>query len=567
MAVRGDWRIRVLALSAIGRVIRDDRTAWRPSAIRHLGWYVPAFRQVFPTVGRRGAFARGPLINALGDRIWIVRMAAALALGECRDPANAGALKPLLRDHHRAVRLAATAALAAAGAWDAIPAADPLGGDPAPPRIGEATDARVWISTLVGRHLSIVTTLSTAVPGIDVAPDGDASTWAGAMAGRAAADVQASPQAEMARYADEADNRHNLSKPFTPGPRDQNTRLVHSFAALAEHIDAPQGGRILDLGGGGGWVSEILTKLGYRAVTFDVAVTLLQLARRRFARDQLPPRIVAGDLTSLPFGDEAFDAVVVFDALHHVGDVAGALCEAYRVLATGGRLLLAEPGEGHSETEKSRGEMSQYGIREGEIHVFEIVALALAAGFHSARVIPHYVPNVHFTPDDLRAAMRQPPEAWRIRHPNGVTARIDEYILQSIFSHPIMSFSKGTRVVDSRAPSQLRALLLPELVRDGVHVRGLVRVQNMGETLWLRGAEAGGVRLGLQLLTAERAMIERDHARFDLPRSVPAGGTVDLSVAIVVPDHSAHYVLKVDLVSEGVCWFEDVGSIPAYVPL
>jgi len=38
-------------------------------------------------------------------------------------------------------------------------------------------------------------------------------------------------------------------------------------------------------------------------------------------------------------------------------------------------------------------------------------------------------------------------------------------------------------------------------------------------------------------------------------------------VALTLPDAETAYVLKIDLVDEGICWFEDVGSRPVYLPV
>lgn len=52
--------------------------------------------------------------------------------------------------------------------------------------------------------------------------------------------------------------------------------------------------------------------------------------------------------------------------------------------------------------------------------------------------------------------------------------------------------------------------------------------------------------------------------RTRLGADVPPGGTLDVNVALTLPDAEAAYVLKIDLVDEGICWFEDVGSRPVY---
>ncbi|WP_066379085.1 MULTISPECIES: class I SAM-dependent methyltransferase [unclassified Anabaena] len=54
---------------------------------------------------------------------------------------------------------------------------------------------------------------------------------------------------------------------------------------------------------------------------------------------------VCGDATALPFADESFDAVTMFDLLEHVPDDQKAVSEALRVLRPNGFLLISTPNE------------------------------------------------------------------------------------------------------------------------------------------------------------------------------------------------------------------------------
>ncbi|MBV8899215.1 MAG: class I SAM-dependent methyltransferase [Verrucomicrobia bacterium] len=56
-------------------------------------------------------------------------------------------------------------------------------------------------------------------------------------------------------------------------------------------------------------------------------------------------RFVCGDGTNLPFEDECFDAVTMFDLLEHVPDDRQAVREAFRVLRSDGILLVSTPNE------------------------------------------------------------------------------------------------------------------------------------------------------------------------------------------------------------------------------
>ncbi len=92
--------------------------------------------------------------------------------------------------------------------------------------------------------------------------------------------------------------------------------------------------RVLDVGGGTGRASRALS-LPERVVV-DASAGMLREARARGLDT------VRADAATLPVRDDAVDAVLVVDALHHVGDRAGAVREAARVLRPGGVLVVQE---------------------------------------------------------------------------------------------------------------------------------------------------------------------------------------------------------------------------------
>jgi hypothetical protein len=87
---------------------------------------------------------------------------------------------------------------------------------------------------------------------------------------------------------------------------------------------------------------------------------------------------------------------------------------------------------------------------------------------------------------------------------------------------------------------------------------------NSGSDAWIADTTTRGhVRVGVQLLDAEHRLINRDYARHPLPHDVPAGATAHVAMPCEAPTRPGSYAVKIDLVSEGVSWFEPLGSTPA----
>jgi SAM-dependent methyltransferase len=111
--------------------------------------------------------------------------------------------------------------------------------------------------------------------------------------------------------------------------------------------------------------------------------------------------------------------------------------------------------------------------------------------------------------------------------------------------------------IESLAPQPLRAL-------PGTRVRAAVRLTNTGRQAWTHASEPrpNTVSVAGHLLDGDGRMHARDVLHQPLPRDIAPGETVDVDLALRGPLEPGAYRLKLDLVLEHVCWFEQRGSTP-----
>ncbi len=113
---------------------------------------------------------------------------------------------------------------------------------------------------------------------------------------------------------------------------------------------------------------------------------------------------------------------------------------------------------------------------------------------------------------------------------------------------------------------------VPGLPLIGARKRALTvhaRVHNLSSRAFPNTGAQGRrlVRLGAQLCTADGSLINLDFARADLPRPLDGGATADIALRLKELPAPGRYVLKFDMVSEGVEWFEKCGSPTTQQPL
>jgi len=123
----------------------------------------------------------------------------------------------------------------------------------------------------------------------------------------------------------------NLIKPlFNP------VRVNYSKKILELLKIVPEGKSALEVGCGGGILTEEIAIFGFDAVGIDPSVQSINTASEHAIENGLKIKYINGTGEELPFHDSIFDVVFCCDVLEHVQDLAKVISEISRVLKPGG---------------------------------------------------------------------------------------------------------------------------------------------------------------------------------------------------------------------------------------
>lgn len=130
----------------------------------------------------------------------------------------------------------------------------------------------------------------------------------------------------------ENDNTNTLLRCFINPIRFQYFQRV-----LEESIRSAAGSKkILDVGSGGGFLSEEFAKIGFAVTGVEPSQASREAAQAHAAKSSLSIAYVPGYGEALPFDTGTFDFVACCDVLEHVNDLNTVVSEISRVLRAGG---------------------------------------------------------------------------------------------------------------------------------------------------------------------------------------------------------------------------------------
>ncbi|MGB9181042.1 MAG: methyltransferase domain-containing protein [Pyrinomonadaceae bacterium] len=381
---------------------------------------------------------------------------------------------------------------------------------------------------------------------------------------------------EYPRRLDESNRYHLFTKPFYnlankisrwqgEGLDEDTYRHFCDFANLAMTFALPAGATILDVGCGSGWLSEYFARLGYDVTGIDISPDLIEMARERLSRvpygvDHQTPlkyRFITHDVEGLPLA-ETFDAVICYDSLHHFEDERAVVRNLAAMLRYGGLLFVMEgerPPAGSQTEEELRDVMLTFETLESPFTRDYLRALLREQGF---AVTGDYVSvNGLFEREMME----------------GERLRVEPAAVNYLLCKKVGKTNEAASLPDTRQPDRLCARISlsgewPERFAPRAPLRVSFEIENAGNTLWLtsRAALKGTVRLGIKIINEAGEVVEEFHGEPPLPNAIAPGERVKLTLERHAPQTPGSYTLKIDLVNQDICWFEQQGSEPLILP-
>jgi 2-polyprenyl-3-methyl-5-hydroxy-6-metoxy-1,4-benzoquinol methylase len=354
------------------------------------------------------------------------------------------------------------------------------------------------------------------------------------------------------------------SKPFDTSPGNAEFfQETYSLLNLLEAMAVPHRGRILEVGSGPGWISEILMSLGYEVGGIEPSEEMIAIARQRIEaavrhyRLAAPPPVTyhATTIEDCDLPDESFDAVLFHAALHHVIDEERTLAQCFRLLRPGGVLGVNEaawtPGDRTLE-EQLEEEMRRFGTLENPFTPEYLDWLLARHGFVDVR--RYHAVNGYF-PEGMGSVRLEKLPGQRARCHNNLTARRPS-------PYPLTTLDFHART--------LAEITILDTRFENSSVRLRVRLHNRGETAWLHKAPRSG-RVTIALRSgAPGSPGFREAQRHDLPATVPGGRSIELDLRFQLPDDAddaREAAWELDLVDEEMFWFSERGTRPAAVSI
>jgi SAM-dependent methyltransferase len=195
------------------------------------------------------------------------------------------------------------------------------------------------------------------------------------------------------------DRRGLVEKPldWQPGHPSYFTAMLQLLGAL-QALGLPPGARIVEVGSGAGWTTEILASLWYRVDCVEPSREMIRVARRRVreylrlrGNEHFHRRVTwqSATMEEARLEPASADAVIYFESFHHVVDEHAVLEQTLNALRPGGQIVILGDSNwipGNAEQEAAwNAEMAAYGTLESPFTDGYLTWLLAEKGFVDVR--------------------------------------------------------------------------------------------------------------------------------------------------------------------------------------
>jgi SAM-dependent methyltransferase len=362
-----------------------------------------------------------------------------------------------------------------------------------------------------------------------------------------------------------------MIKPFSS--LSEAPELLQNIGVLLSGMYLGKTMTVLDFGAGSCWLSRMLTQLQCQTISCDVSDKALEIGKQLYTKlpvlgRSFPPKFLPFNGRDIDLSDNAVDRIVCNDAFHHVSNPGEVLREFARVLKSGGIAGFSEPGRFHSRSPQSQQEMRNYAVLENDVDLDAISNLARSAGFD--RLSCKWMANMDATLEEHHALLAGNETQKNVSLEREIEQRLISNTRHVMKDKTIFYLYKGPVHLDSRGHVGLAHDISFER-SDYTILRGQTlflefNVRNTGTAEWLTEnvLGIGVVKAAAHLYDQNLQLLSLDFCRQHFTSNTLPG----VNVRMIMPmqfDTSGSFVVAVDMVSEGVCWFETLGSIPKYI--
>jgi len=133
---------------------------------------------------------------------------------------------------------------------------------------------------------------------------------------------------------------------------------------------------------------------------------------------------------------------------------------------------------------------------------------------------------------------------------------------------PRMNLPAQARATDLRGPYDVAYLGYegPREAAAGAEVRARLRIKNASFRVLSSRADEDPDFVSYHWLGRDHTPVVKEGERSPLPRDLPPGDEMEVSLKIIAPDAPGSYLLAIDLVQEGKVWFSDAGTPTLDIP-